>query len=199
METQKDVLLNEVAEYQHKVWPHGKYLSQEITRYKKVRKSLQYKDSPLFKDQKIVDPAPMRKAILAEAHSGHPGTVRRKRQLRECNWWLGIDAQVESLVNFCHGCQQSAKSHPSIAIQPTDIPAPTKPAVQYAIDIWGDFNGREVVVLLDCFAYYPESLDMADTTSRAIITLLKDVFAPRNRLRQRATICVSGVRGILEG
>ncbi len=80
-ETQKDVLLNEVAEYLLKEWPHGKNLSREIAPYKKVRKSLQYKDSTLFKDQKIVAPASMRKAILAEAHSGHSGMVRMKRLL----------------------------------------------------------------------------------------------------------------------
>ncbi|MCP3661683.1 MAG: hypothetical protein GY696_04180, partial [Gammaproteobacteria bacterium] len=74
----------------------------------------------------------MRRKILHKAHIGHPGMVRMKRLLHQPYWWPGIDKQVERLVKQCEACQRSAKSRPALSKESTPIPAPEKPAVQYA-------------------------------------------------------------------
>ncbi|MCP3662467.1 MAG: DDE-type integrase/transposase/recombinase, partial [Gammaproteobacteria bacterium] len=161
-----------------KEFPHGASLTSDVQPYKQVRKYLKFREGCLYKDDKLVAPAPLRQQVLKQAHIGHPGIVRMKRLLREVYWWPSINKDAERLVRYCEACQRSAKSRPATPMPETRIPTPEKPAVQYALDICGPFhNGRSLVVLIDCFTRYPEILDTKDTTSGRVIRWMKDLFS----------------------
>ncbi len=82
---------------------------------KRVRGTLKYKDGCLYNDRKIIPPAQMRRKILHEAHSRHPGIVWMKRLLCQSYSWPGIDKQVKRLVKQFEACQWSAKSRPALS------------------------------------------------------------------------------------
>lgn len=135
------------------------------------------KDGLVFREGRIIPPGSLRLEILEAAHQGHPGIVRTKGSLRQSYWWPGMDSFTERFIRTCVGCQISSKSKPAGAVEHTSIPAPKKPAAQWAIDITGPFwNNRYLVVLIDYFSKYPEVLDTKDITSGAIIKFLQNMF-----------------------
>ncbi|MCP3666180.1 MAG: hypothetical protein GY696_27380, partial [Gammaproteobacteria bacterium] len=104
-------------------------------------------------------PKSMYQEILEQMHKGHPGIVRLKRKLRESYWWPGMSTQAEKFVQHCVACQRSSKSAPKDIIPISEIPSPTEPWEQLAIDISGPyFNDNYIVVLIDYYSKFPEIL-----------------------------------------
>ena len=57
----------------------------------------------------------LRCKVLAVAHEGHLGMVRRKQRCRGAIWWPRIDRDIEGLVRECEACILSGKSvHPHV-------------------------------------------------------------------------------------
>ncbi|MCP3663560.1 MAG: hypothetical protein GY696_13895, partial [Gammaproteobacteria bacterium] len=82
------------------------------------RKNLKFREC-LYKDDKLVAPAPLRQQVLKQAHIGHPGIVRMKRLFQEVYWWPSINKDGERLVRYCEACQRSAKSRPATPMPET--------------------------------------------------------------------------------
>ena len=62
---------------------------------------------------RIVIPHVLRRKILKEFHTGHPGMSRMKSLIRGYVFWPGMDKEVENCVKFCKGCQLAARSPPA--------------------------------------------------------------------------------------
>ena len=88
-----------------------------------------------------------RQAVLTELHDGHPGVARMKSLTRMYVWWLGISADIETLVRKCHACQQQ-QSDPAVApLQPWSWP--TKPWARLHLDYAGPVDGKMFLILID--------------------------------------------------
>ena len=65
----------------------------------------------------------LRKKILKEFYTGHPGISKMKSLMRCYTCWLRMDQDIENLVKRCRECQLAAKDSP-VKIQPwpkTDV------------------------------------------------------------------------------
>ncbi|MCP3665847.1 MAG: transposase family protein, partial [Gammaproteobacteria bacterium] len=84
----------------------------------------------------------------------------------------------EKFVQHCVVCQRSSKSAPNDNIPISEIPSPTKPWEQLAIDISGTyFNDNYIMVLIDYYSKFPEILSTKTITSTYIINWLREIFA----------------------
>ena len=80
----------------------------ELEPFKAVKEELFIHNEVLFRGDRVVIPAKLRKSILQQLHAGHPGTVRMKSIARSYVWWPGIDKEIEDMVRRCAGCQSDA-------------------------------------------------------------------------------------------
>ena len=55
----------------------------------------------LLMDNKIINPAVMRPAMLALIHEGHLGIEKSKALARQTLWWPGMCRMIESTVGSC--------------------------------------------------------------------------------------------------
>lgn len=181
--TADDSLLQEVIQHTTSSWPQKKHLSDRILPFHHVRHDLTFDNGLLARsDTRLVVPAAMRKTILKVAHTGHPGIVRAKRQLRRVYWWPGMDSDIENLVRYCTACGDSSKSHKPTVVPPVKIELPSEPWHKIGIDITGPFanapqHQRFLTVVVDYKSGFPEVLLSGDITSTKIISWLRELFA----------------------
>ena len=176
--TRGDPLLQKIASYLAKAWPHQNQLEATLKPWYQQRFQLAFKDGLLYWTKWIVPPSSMYWDILQAAHQGHPGMVRMKRILRRTYWWPGMGSAAEEYVRHCGPCQKSTKSRPALRIPKAHIPRAATPASQWALDITGPFfNGQYLVVAVDSTSGFPEVLSTKSTSSDIIIHWLSDLFA----------------------
>ncbi|MCP3667048.1 MAG: hypothetical protein GY696_31915, partial [Gammaproteobacteria bacterium] len=178
-ESQNDECLLQIMDYMEKRWPNLKKMDHITRFYYKLRGNLSVKEGVLWRDDgRLVAPKSMCREILEQMHKGHPGIVRLKWKLRESYGWPGMSTQAGKFVQNCVACQISSKSTPKDNIPIYEIPSPTKPWEQLAIDISGPyFNDNYIVVLIDYYSKYPEILSTKTITSTYIINWLREIFA----------------------
>lgn len=58
----------------------------------------------------LVVPTSLQSPLIQLAQFGHPGIVRTKRRFREIYWWPVLDADVDTFICGCEGCQPSVES-----------------------------------------------------------------------------------------
>ena len=61
-------------------------------------------DVLLFRDRIVIPPS-LQQRLISIVHEGHQGIVRTKQRLRQKVWWPGLNHNVESFIQSCHGCQ----------------------------------------------------------------------------------------------
>lgn len=66
----------------------------------------------------LPDPAIYRKRCLKQLHKGHPGIQRMKAIVRSFIYWPGLDEEIFSYVQACHGCASAARSPSKVAPEP---------------------------------------------------------------------------------
>ena len=123
---------------------------------------------------RIVIPLVLRRKILKEFHTGHPGISRMKSLIRSFVYWPGMDKEVENCVKVCKGCQSAARDPPvkTSAWPKTDIPWS-----RLHIDYAGPLNGFFYLILVDSFSKWPEIVKTRHPTSRNTINALNEIFS----------------------
>ena len=107
---------------------------------------------------------------------GHLGVVGTKQNLRSKVWWPGIDKAAERYCRSCHGCQLVARPEPPEPVTPTQLPE--GPWRDVAVDLMGPLpSGHSLLVIVDYYSRYQETLVMQSTTTEKVIECLEDTFA----------------------
>ncbi len=177
--TQNDAVLQQVQSYLKSHWPNKNKLTSEIRPFYQVHAELSVVRGLLIRNQqRVIVPISQQRLLLGQAHEGHPGIVRMKRNMRDCYWWPGMDGEIEAYVKHCLPCQRSAKSNAALQMPAISIERPKAPGDHYSIDIAGPFyNSLNLVCLIDNFSSYPEVLSTKDTRSTRIIDWIDNVFS----------------------
>ena len=154
--------------------------------YHKVRETLDIKTDRgvryAVKDDRIIVPQALRQRILRLAHRGHPGIVRMKQKLRCSYWWPAMDAEAESHVRHCIGCQASSKSADKVyAKADKSVPVPEEVWTKIALDITGPFvvapsNQKYIVAAIDYTLKFAAIHSCTDITSESILRWLDGLF-----------------------
>eukprot|EP00117_Sycon_ciliatum_P040119 scpid58584/ scgid29536/ Uncharacterized protein K02A2.6 len=122
-----------------------------------------------------LSPPLLRKRVLEELHTGHPGMVCMKSFARSFIWWPGIDADIETTGKVCAGCQAHQAAPPKSPLHPWEWPA--KPWQRLHIDFAGPFQGHMWLIVVDAHSKWPEVLPMNSTTAPVTVRRLREVFA----------------------
>ena len=137
--------MSKVLHYAQGGWP--KEVSKELQPYHQRRAELGIEAGCLFWGTRVIVPASMHAAVLAELHSSHPGIVRMKSVARAQVWWPCLNAAIEQTVYNCQTCQGNRKRPPHIPLNPW--PWPTAPWERVHIDFAGPFMGYMYLVVVD--------------------------------------------------
>ena len=124
---------------------------------------------------RVVVPPSGQSSLLQELHACHPGIARMKTLARMFVWWPRLDADIENFVKTCSTCQSQRSSPPPVPIRPWKWP--TTPWFRIHLDLAGPFLGHMFLILIDAHSKWLEVRLMSSTTSTAIISTLRSIFA----------------------
>ena len=110
---------------------------------------------------------------MEKLHCGYQRIVRCRLRAKSSVWWPSLYKQLTDFVHNCPECARAARPKKE-PLLPT--PLPDYPWQQLATDLF-TLKGKNYLVLVNYFSRYPEVIQLCSTTSKAIIDLLRSVFA----------------------
>ncbi|KAG0710423.1 hypothetical protein GWK47_022830 [Chionoecetes opilio] len=126
------------------------------------------------KHPRLVIPAALRRAVLANLHAGHQGRDSMLRRARQSVYWPGIDAEVEQKRRQCAVCDTHAPSSPAETLLPT--PPPQYPFQQVVADLF-QLDGHTYIAVADRLSGWLEVEHLSgDATSACLITVFRRWF-----------------------
>ena len=174
-ETAMDPVMMQLASVILHGWPENESdVSADLKPYFKVRDQLATRDGVIYKGEKVVVPASLRSDYLRRVHVGHIGIESTKRRARDILYWPEMSKDIESLVRACSVCNSCKPHQQREPLKMHDIPE--RPWSLVATDLF-HWNGEEYVIVTDSFSGWIEIIKLSNTSSRAIIDKLKEVFA----------------------
>ena len=174
--TQRDPIMSQIVYFTLYGWPaqlDSTYT--DFIPYWNRKLELSTQDGVLLWRNRVVIPPQGRQYILDELHISHPGVTRMKSLSRMFVWWPNMDSNIEVLVKTCSVCQSQRPTPPSAPIQPWRWLS--KPWSRLHLDFAGPFMGHTFLIIIDAYSKWLEVRVMTSTTSTAIISALRGVFA----------------------
>lgn len=174
-ETNADETMKELKRTVQTGWPKNKKdCPTKIQDYWNCRAELTVVDDIVMKGSKIVIPLSLRKQMLQKIHEGHLGEVKCKRRAREVMYWPRINQDISQTTASCELCRIH---RPKQQAEPfMTHPVPHRPYYKVGTDLF-DCDGKSYIVVTDYFSNYPEVGVLQSTSSKAVISYLKTVFA----------------------
>ena len=174
--TRRDSVLSRILQYIMSGWPDSLDPSDSSLKPFLNRKlELSVQDNVILWGNRVVIPSPARTALLQELHACHPGIARMKTLARMFVWWPGLDADIEAYVKECITCQSQRPAPPAAPIRPWSWPS--TPWSRLHLDLAGPFLGHMFLILVDAHSKWLEARILSSTTSSAIISSLRLIFA----------------------
>ena len=128
----------------------------------------------VFKGERIVIPAALRKDMLKRIHIGHMGMLKCKKREKEDMFWPSMNSQIEDIVDNCPACTENQGSNPKEPMIPHKLPE--RPWQNVATDLF-ELDNEHYLIVVDYYSRYFELDRMPTTTSSAVINKLKAIFA----------------------
>ena len=168
-----DPVCSEVKKYCLSRWPNQKEILPELMPYWKMRSFLNLHENLFLYNTCIVVPTALRRETLDKIHAGHQGTERCCMRAKTAVWWPAMTKEIEEMVRKCEVCAKEAT--------PRREPLLVTPLPDYPWEIVGtdlfEWKGEQYLIIIDYYSRYPEIAKLSSTTSSAVITVLKSVFA----------------------
>ena len=168
-----DPVTSAVIKYCHFGWPEKHSLQSELRIYWNLRGELTVCDGLLFFGKCLVISQSLQEETMQSLHQGHQGIQRCQVRATSCVWWPGISKDLERFVKQCLVCTKRSvpRKEPMI---PSELP--TYPWQKVGTDLF-ELKGATFLLVVDYFSRYVETTKLASTTSSAIISALKSIFA----------------------
>ena len=130
-------------------------------------------------------PEKLRKKLLRELHTDHPGATRMKAIARSYMWWPGLDRDLEDLAKACVECKSAKKAPPTAPLQPWSWPS--RPWQRVHLDFAGPFQDAMFLIAVDAYSKWPEVRVMKSTTAPQTLDVLRDWFSSHGIPHQLVT------------
>ena len=155
-------------------WPRQKHDASEIGRiYWSVRSELVVNKGLLMKADRLFIPIAMRPEILLKIHESHQGILKCKFRAKESVWWIGINSDIEKMIENCDICAKSRNDHAEPMIPST---FPSRPWEKLGSDLFF-WNGHTYLLVIDYYSRFIELSKLGSTTSMDVINHLKSIFS----------------------
>ena len=136
-------------------WPSDiSTVKPELRPYFHIRDELVTEDNIIYKGNRCLIPAAMRKDILTKLHEVHMGVTGTLRRARESVYWPCMNADIKNYIERCQICnenrmtsQQKAKTQPHSR--------PTHPWAKAGIDMFS-LDKRNFLITVDYWSNYFE-------------------------------------------
>ena len=174
-ETANDPTLSALRDAIYKGWPDKREKCPVVLHeYWNFREKLTIEDGLILKGDRIVVPTSLQKEILSIIHQGHLGQEKCLLRARTSVFWPGLTKDVVDLAKECDPCQRHQnKQQKQPILQPEP---PNYPWQRLNSDLF-EFKGHQYLLVSDQYSKFPVIRKLSSTTSQAIITHLKSIFA----------------------
>jgi len=108
-ETYKDSILIQIIDFIKGRWPQTDKLDDDLIAFYRRRNELSIVNDCLMYADRVVVPSSLRRSILKQLHTGHPGKRRMKELARCYVYWPHIDSHVDTFVHSCRTCKANTK------------------------------------------------------------------------------------------
>ena len=104
-ETAKDDVLQSVIRHISKGWKtHKRHIPIQILPFWSVKDELSFSDGIVYRGDRIVIPAALRKSLTAALHQAHMGIQSTLRRAGTSVWWPGMNIQLKQFIASCELC-----------------------------------------------------------------------------------------------
>ena len=156
-------------------WPANKSeVKVGVLPFWNIRDELTLDGGLILKRDQIVIPSSMRRSMLELTHQTHIGIDACLRRARDSIFWPGMNGELKSFIQSCDVCMTFRPSNPHEPILSQEIAE--GPWSKVAVDLC-DFQGRQLLVVVDYYSNYIEVARVTNISSQAIIYALSDMFA----------------------
>lgn len=173
-ETSRDPILRRVRKFvKESKWPDG--CDKEMKPFRNRASRLSVVQDCILDGDRVVVPSTLRKAVLKELHTGHPGILRMKGLARSLVYWPGMDKDCENFVQSCEICALNSKSPTKVPLH--TWPTPEHPWQRIHVDFAGPIDTVYYFIIVDAYSKWPEVIPMKTISSKATVDALIEQFA----------------------
>ena len=122
----------------------------------------------------MIVPKAMRPEMLSRILSSHQGVALCLRKAKDIVFWPGINSEIKDQVERCSTCAEFQARNASQPMQAHEIP--TFSWSKVATDLF-TLSGKNYIRVVDYFSDFVEVSELEDTTSCAVIQVLKEQFS----------------------
>ena len=149
-------------------------LPTDVLPFWSCKDQLSFNDDILYRGDRIVVPATLRKSLTEKLHQAHMGVESTLRRARTSLWWPGMNSQLKQFISSCEICQSFQRNNPKESLMSHSIP--DRPWSKIAADPF-EFKGEHYLVLADYYSDWIEFDKMRDQTATETIALLLKKFS----------------------
>ena len=168
-----DIILNKIREYCEDKWPKYEPEDKTLTPFWQSKEHLSITNDILLYNDRIVVPRQLQQDVLKSIHEGHQGITKCRARARMSVWWPGLSKQIAQLVESCNICKKYQREVKE-PLKSSEFP--DGPWEKIAMDL---FSNRSItyIVVIDYYSRWIECRKLTDTSSAAVINVLKSIFA----------------------
>ena len=156
-------------------WPNDKKkVPTNIRAYYDYRDELIVQDQLVFKGEKLVIPAAMRREMMSIAHSSHIGIEGCIRRVRDTLYWPQMSKDLKEYISKCDICLSNQSLPGRELILQHDIIE--HPWAKIGVDLC-ELNGRTLLVVCDYYSNFIEIDNINKATSQTVSKALKGMFS----------------------
>jgi len=142
--------------------------------YHSYRDELSIQDGVIYRGERVVIPASLRRELKQKMHAGHLGINSCLRQAREIVFWPGMSGEIRHYVEACGVCATYADKQPAEPLVMLETPKLQWQRVGTDLFSWA---GKEHLVTVDYNSGFFEVDTLPNTESGTVIMALKAHFA----------------------
>ena len=146
----------------------------EVKPYFHSRHEITIQNGLLFKDDRLIVPAVLRKKMVAKIHSSHLGIEGCLRRAREVFYWPRMNSELKDFILKCDICNSHKPEQPQEPLMPHEIPL--RPWQKVGTDLF-QFEGRHYIITVDYYSSFFEVDKLETLDSTAVINKLKMHFS----------------------
>ncbi|XP_060873973.1 uncharacterized protein K02A2.6-like [Metopolophium dirhodum] len=173
--TELDKELNLLKHYVIEGWPEKReQLNEETKKYWECKELTTVYDGVLYKSNRIIVPESLKSEMLKRIHFNHMGIEKCKYRARSCLYWVGMNKDIEGVVNKCQICLKYRKTNTKEPLECSEVP--DKPWQVVDTDLFY-FQGKNYVFIVDYFSKFVEFVMIPKLTSSNTINAIKSNFS----------------------
>lgn len=178
-ETKVDPMMQKLKNVILNGWPENiREVEDSLKCYWNYRELLTTQDNFVFKGDRFIIPASLRKDILTRLHASHGGIENTTKLAKETVFWPGIYDQIKNKVQSCDVCSKFAPNQKREPMMTHTIP--NMPFERVSLDVFEveiANKVRKFLLTVDHYSDFFEMDELSDMTAKTTINMCKRNFA----------------------